>query len=81
MVFCHRGFAKLLLIKNACAPLPFVSRFSNRARDTVCSMSIELTLAPSGPLRDVVQPLLPAHADVALDHLARDAVGITLAVG
>ena len=49
-------------------------------RGTVRGMSSESTLAPSAPLRDLVQHLLPECSDVALDHLALDADGFTLAV-
>ncbi len=43
-------------------------------------MSSESILAPSAPLRALVQHLLPDRSDVALDHLAVEADGITLAV-
>jgi transposase len=43
-------------------------------------MSIASALIPAVPPDDVVQHLLPDHADLALDHLTLDADGITLAV-
>src|ERR671932_468388 len=49
-------------------------------RGTVRGMSSESTLAPFAPIRDLVQHLLPECSDVALDHLALDADGLTLAL-